>query len=721
MAPDSPLVQQLNPHQREAVLHNGTALLILAGAGSGKTRVITHRIAYLIEELGIHPMQILAVTFTNKAAGEMRERVEQLLGRNCRGLWVSTFHSACARILREQIGSLGYERNFVIYDSQDQKSLIRLCMDEINISQKVYSPDALHGRISQAKNDLVGPNDYAASAQQFGVEAKTAQVYERYQQRLRENNALDFDDLLFLTVRLFQTVPETAALYQERFRHILVDEYQDTNHAQYRLIRLLAAKHDNICVVGDDDQGIYSWRGADIGNILSFRDDYPDLKVIRLEQNYRSTQTILDAAWHVVERNIHREPKKLWTRNGRGSPVEYRALRDEVQEADHVCRTLLQLTRQGKKLSGMAVFYRTNAQSRVLEEALRRADVPFRVVGGFRFYERKEVRDLLGYLRVLANPQDGVSLRRILNVPARGIGATTLGRIAEYALAEDTSLFDAMGKILGTDLLPSRSRRTLGAFFELLKGLMGKKSELSPSTLLEQIDDKIGYTRKLRDSHDPTDRSREENVQELFSALKEFEERSEDKSLEAFLEEVSLITDTDQIDASQGAVTLMTLHSAKGLEFPVVFITGMEEGIFPHGNSLRSESGLEEERRLCYVGMTRAMERLFLTSAESRRIYGSYRTCIASRFIDEIPEDLMERALPPARHGVTHRKATREFRGLNQSPGPFAVQSRVHHPLWGTGTITASVPTEKGAKVTVRFHKGGVKKLIAELAGLRPL
>ena len=722
MALEDRLLKDLNPEQRMAVLHAAGPLLILAGAGSGKTRVITHRIAHLIEEKGFHPMEIFAVTFTNKAAAEMRERVEQLLNRSCRGLWISTFHSACARILREQNEHLGFGTNFVIYDSQDQKSLIRQCMEEINIAQKIYSPEAIHGRISRAKNNLVGPEAYAGSAQKFGIEAKAAQVYQLYQRRLRENNALDFDDLLFLTVRLLERSPEAAALYQERFQHILVDEYQDTNHAQYRLIQLLSQRHTNICVVGDDDQGIYSWRGADIGNLLTFREDYPGLTVIHLEQNYRSTQTILNAAWHVVEKNSCREAKKLWTRNRSGELVEYRAALDEVEEAEYVARTIRELRDEGRKLSHMAVFYRTNAQSRVLEEALRRSDLPFRMVGGFRFYDRKEVRDLLGYLRVLANPKDAVNLRRILNVPTRGIGATTLERVDAFARDQGSPLLQALEEILDTEILATRSRRTLGTFVRLMKNLLNQKEALAPSALLATIDEEIGYTRRLRESRDPLDRAREENIEELFSALKAFEERAENKSLEAFLEEVSLVTATDNSDDFEGAVTLMTLHSAKGLEFPVVFVTGLEEGIFPHANSLRSEGGLEEERRLCYVGMTRAMERLFLTSAESRRIYGSYRASVASRFLGEIPGELVQRSVPLSRHDPGTRTTVRqEPRATTEKPVLYAVQSRVHHPLWGTGTITASVPTDKGRKVTVRFSNGGVKRLIAELAGLRPL
>jgi len=715
------LIDSLNPQQREAVLHEGGPLLILAGAGSGKTRVITHRIAYLIRERGVHPQQVLAVTFTNKAAREMRERVEQLLHRNCRGLWISTFHSACARLLRSHISLLGYDSNFVIYDTADQKAMIRAVMKELNINEKMYSRDSILGRISRAKNDLIGPDDYASTAQEFGAEAKTAQVYELYQQTLKGSNALDFDDLLFLTVRLFEEEAEIRALYQERFRHILVDEYQDTNHAQYRLIKILAAGHSNLAVVGDDDQGIYSWRGADIGNILSFREDYPDLKVIQLEQNYRSTQNILSAAWHVVERNREREPKKLWTENGAGDPLDYFQAPDEMEETDFVCRKIRDHREEGMRLSDMAVFYRTNAQSRVLEEGMRQYGLPYRVVGGLRFYDRKEVRDLLAYLRVIANPKDSVNLKRILNVPPRGIGGTTLARLEELGRERGCPLYDALQASQETERISKRPRREIGAFLQMMNELITAKESQPPSFLLEELDRRTGYTQKLQESKDPTDSTRLENIRELYSALKEFEETSDENHLEAFLESVALISDADTVKSDAGVVTLMTLHSAKGLEFPVVFLTGMEEGLFPHGMSLRSESGLEEERRLCYVGMTRAKEKLYLTSAQSRRVFGTYRAGIPSRFLREIPADLLNR------HGVKARRTPfRTDVPATPSPAPsagtpFAIGCRVRHPLWGFGTVTASTPTDRGAKVTVHFQQVGSKKLIAEMAGLQPI
>ncbi|MEK6775557.1 MAG: UvrD-helicase domain-containing protein [bacterium] len=718
------LLDGLNPEQRKAVLQPSGPLLILAGAGSGKTRVITHRIAYLIQEMGIGPMQILAVTFTNKAAGEMRERVERLLKRDCRGLWISTFHASCARILRSHISLLGYASNYVIYDTQDQKALIRSCMKELNINEKLFSGDSILSRISQAKNRLKGPSDYASEAQEFGAEAKTAQVFDLYQRRLRENNALDFDDLLYLTVRLFQNHPEVLALYQERFRHIFVDEYQDTNHAQYRLIRLLSERHRNLCVVGDDDQGIYSWRGADIGNILSFRKDYPDLEVIHLEQNYRSTQTILTAAWHLVEKNLRREPKKLWTLAGEGEEIEYHEAEDDVNEAEEVSRKIRNFQEAGRSLSEIAVFYRTNAQSRVLEDAMRRYSLPYAVIGGFRFYDRKEVRDLIAYLRVIANPKDSVNLRRILNVPPRGIGDVPMVRIDAYASEHRMSLFSALEEMTVRELIPGRAGREAGEFARMMKRLMDEKEQSTPTGILQQVDKAIHYTGRLQESHDPVEISRAENIRELYSALGEFEEMSGENTLEAFLERIALVSDTDQIDPSLGAVTLMTLHSAKGLEFPVVFITGLEEGLFPHGNSLRSESGLEEERRLCYVGLTRAKEKVFLSSAESRRIFGTYRACIPSRFLDEIPGKLMSR---PVR---TWRQPRPSSSGPSQ-PGltipsirienGFPVGMRVHHPLWGIGTITESGASDKGAKVTVYFQQVGTKKLIAELAGLKQI
>jgi DNA helicase-2/ATP-dependent DNA helicase PcrA len=716
------LLDDLNPEQRDAVLHGKGPLLILAGAGSGKTRVITYRIAYLIQEAGIHPMNILAVTFTNKAAGEMLNRVEGLLKRNCRGLWISTFHSSCARILRSHISLLGYDSNFIIYDSRDQKALIKVCMNALNISEKLYSGDAVHSRISRAKNMLTGTEAYTSSAQEYGIEAKTARVYELYQQSLRQNNALDFDDLLYLTVRLFQKHPEILSLYQKKFRHILVDEYQDTNHAQYQLIRLLSQSHQNLCVVGDDDQGIYSWRGADIGNILSFRKDYPDLKVVHLEQNYRSTQTILTSAWQLVRQNLQREPKKLWTQKGEGEPIDYHEARDEMEEAIHICRRIGNFQKQGKPLSEMAVFYRTNAQSRVLEDAMRQFDLPYIVIGGFRFYERKEVRDLLSYLRLIANPRDSVSLRRIINVPARGIGEVTLGRVEAYAQEHGLHLYSALEAMADQDLLSGKPGREIRSFVMLIKHLIQEKENVRPTELLEELDKAVRYTRKFQESHDPIETSRVENIRELYSAIREYEERSDDRSLEGYLEQVSLVTDTDQIDSSLGAVTLMTLHSAKGLEFDVVFITGMEEGLFPHGNSLRNESGLEEERRLCYVGLTRAREKIYLSSADSRRVYGSYRACIPSRFLNELPQAHLSRTTPTTRI----QRAASPARSQSAVPSSavnnaFPVGVRVHHPLWGIGTITQSGHSEKGSKVTVRFQQAGSKKLIAELAGLKKI
>ncbi len=717
----NPLTENLNAPQQDAVLHGEGPLLILAGAGSGKTRVITHRIAHLIRDRGVHPTQILAVTFTNKAAREMRARVEQLLRRDCRSLWIMTFHAACARILRRHIARLGYGSNYVIYDTGDQKRLIRSCLKELNISEKLCSPDAVLSRISRAKNALIAPEAYREAARPFGAEAKTAELYGHYQQRLRENNGVDFDDLLCLTVRLLETEEDVGECYGRQFAHILIDEYQDTNHAQYRLIQLLARNHQNICVVGDDDQGIYSWRGADIGNILSFREDYPGLKVVHLEQNYRSTQTILSAAWHVVQQNVEREPKRLWTDNGDGEPIEYYEADNETGEAEFVCRRALALRDAGGRLSEMAVFYRTNAQSRALEEAMRNYNLPFRVLGGLRFYDRKEIRDLLAYLRVVVNPRDSVNLLRIINVPARGIGATTLGRVTAFAGEESVTFLEALEQIVRSDRITKRPRREIARFLELMGELGGMHAALPPSELLAELDKRIAYSKALQASPDPTDAGRLENVQELYSALREFEETSEEATLEAFLTSVALITDADQADSTEGALTLMTLHSAKGLEFPVVFVTGMEEGIFPHAISLRAPSGLEEERRLCYVGLTRAKEKLILSSAASRRMQGSYRASIPSRFIREIPAELMDRVAPRRLRQSTMSPGSPDFDPSPRAATTFPVGSHVRHPLWGTGRIVASVPSEKGAKVTVRFERGLSKKLIAELAGLQRL
>ncbi|MBI3621479.1 MAG: UvrD-helicase domain-containing protein, partial [Nitrospirae bacterium] len=695
-------LEQLNPPQRRAVEQTEGPLLVLAGAGSGKTRVIAARIAYLISAKGVSPAQILAVTFTNKAAGEMRERVARLLGVRSLGVWVSTFHSACVRILRQHADRLGYEKSFQIYDTADQLAVVKEGVRELQLDPDRYKPSALLGRISWAKNHLMTPETYGQTAASFGVERAAARLYPWYQEQLRRNQAIDFDDLLQLTVRLFEEHPAVLEAYQQRFRYLLIDEFQDTNPVQYRWVRLLTGRQHNLCVVGDDDQSIYRFRGADVGNILRFEQDFPSAAVILLEQNYRSTQTILDAAMAVVSGNASRKPKQLWTDNRGGPPIIRCRAADDETEADYIARTIASLHRtEGSRYGECAVLYRTNAQSRSLEEGLRRRSIPYQIIGGLRFYERKEIKDILAYLRVIVNPQDRVSLLRILNVPARGIGSTTIERIEQAAAAWRVSLSDAIGRLLDAPAeaqaagvsLTAAPRKALAELRETLRVLRDQHERLASGSassdtsgfaagdtsgfaaggltgLLEALLRRTGYQEWLKQEFGPAAEPRIENIQELFSAIEEFEERfSEDGGggealprperhleqsaelsqgqspaapLPAFLDQVALVSDVDDLNEEEGAVLLMTLHSAKGLEFPTVFLAGMEEGLFPHARSLAEPAEMEEERRLCYVGMTRAKQRLYLIHTEMRRLYGSVQWNAPSRFLDEVPAELFE-------------------------------------------------------------------------------
>ncbi|MFI5341827.1 MAG: ATP-dependent helicase, partial [Candidatus Methylomirabilales bacterium] len=638
-----PILADLNPPQEEAVLHAEGPLLILAGAGSGKTRVITRRIAYLIGRRGVQPWQILAVTFTNKAADEMRRRVEQLLG--ARGLTVAlgTFHSTCVKILRKWHRELNLRSSFVIYDDADQLSLIKDCLKTLDWSERTLNPRGVAARISRAKNEMLTPGEYATVANDF-TEERTAKIYALYQDRLRASHAVDFDDLLMLTVLLFRDKPHVLQYHQNLWRYVLVDEYQDTNHAQYQIVNFLSRAHGNLCVVGDDDQSIYRWRGADLNNILDFEQDHPGCKVIRLEQNYRSSQNILDAAGGVVAHNIGRKGKTLWTENPAGEPIVLFQARDEQAESDFVVRTIRGLAAEnGYTLDDFAIFYRTNAQSRVLEDALRREVTPYVIVGGLRFYERKEIKDILSYLRLVANPDDAQSFKRIVNVPPRGIGQATLDKLAGLAIAERTSIWEAC-KLMGErKILGPRAVKALAELVALIERTRTKLEVITVPELILELLETTGYLADLKNEGTVEAESRIENLQELVSAAREFLERSEDQSLQAFLDSVALIADIDELAEGSGAVTLMTLHSAKGLEFPVVFITGMEEGVFPHARAMTDDDELEEERRLCYVGMTRAKDRLFLSAALSRRLYNNDAFNLPSRFLDEVPVPLVER------------------------------------------------------------------------------
>ncbi len=734
------LLKSLNPMQREAVLHEDGPLLILAGAGSGKTRTLTHRVAWLIRERQVPPWRILAVTFTNKAAAEMRGRLERLLG-DIEGLWISTFHAACVRILRREIIALGYTADFTIYDDQDQQRLLKEVLKELGIAEKTLQPRSAAAAIDGAKNRGLRPEQCERS-DYYGE--LTARVYELYQQRLKRANALDFGDLLLCTVQLFEEHPDVLERYRQRFRHLLVDEFQDTNQVQYRLVKMLAGDRGNLCVVGDDDQSIYAWRGAEIGNILGFERDFPGTRIIRLEQSYRSSATILEAAGEVVARNVGRKGKTLWTDNPPGEKITLRACEDDLEEARFVAAEIVRLRQDGRHLRDAAVFYRTNAQSRVLEEALVAERLPYVMVGGVKFFARMEVKDVLAYLRVLVNPADSLSARRIVNVPSRGIGAKTVEHIA--ALDEEAGGFlPACELALQRGLLKGAAAGKVASFAELMNSFRRRLDELPFPELTAALVEESGYGPMLREqaktallqSDREEAQGRLENLEQLLAGMEEHQ--GEGRTLQDFLEQVALVTDLDSYDASHDRVTLMTLHAAKGLEFPVVFLTGMEEGLFPHGRSLQEGDALEEERRLCYVGMTRAMDKLYLSHARRRRIYGDFQYNPPSRFLGEIPSHLLAgREQPSLRHAAAHNLAS-VFEQLEPSPldeeevpfeeevrvvpeaeeGPFLGQ-QVRHVKFGVGTVRRLEGSGDQQKVIVYFRTVGMKKLLLKFAGLEP-
>jgi ATP-dependent DNA helicase UvrD/PcrA len=744
------VLEGLNPSQRQAVLHTDGPLLILAGAGSGKTRVITHRIAHLIGAHGVAPWQILALTFTNKAAEEMRQRVERLLGASSQEIWVSTFHAACARMLRRDIEHLGvYTRSFVIFDTGDQSGLIKECLRELNISPDRFAPQAIAGRISRLKNQLITAEQFAAGAQNFGFEEQVRRVYQLYEKKKAESNALDFDDLLMETVRLFEAVPEVLQYYQRKFRYILVDEYQDTNHAQYRIIRLLAAEHRNLCVVGDDDQSIYGWRGADVSNILSFERDYPESAVVKLEENYRSTQSILKAAGRVIDKNTARKDKQLWTQREMGEKLTYVESPDEIHEAAMICQMIRRLRLSaGWDYRDMAIFYRTNAQSRAIEDALRQEGLPYQIVGGVKFYERKEVKDLLAYLRMTVNPRDSVSLRRAINVPPRGIGKVTVDKIAAHAEARGVSLYEAIGEMLAAGLLAGAAAHKVQQFYDLVESLRGMAAVMSVAELIRELIQRTGFLEQYGTTGE--DEMRRQNIQEVITAADDFEERAPEASLASFLDQTALIADQDTLVDEAGRVVLMTLHTSKGLEFPVVFISGMEDGIFPHRRAFEDSSELEEERRLCYVGITRAKDRLFLSSAVRRRIYGTELYNPPSMFLQDIPPELLhaERSSQPLAHGRQGRAAWshavepphddsvpeddaatvagrgRASRRLGkpdtrqQWGGEYRPGTLVRHPEWGLGVVQKQEGEGEGLKLTIIFRDVGRKVVAAKYAKL---
>ena len=730
------LLEGLNPEQESAVTHQGGPLLVVAGAGSGKTRVLTRRIAYLLAERGVEPFEILAITFTNKAAGEMKERVAALVGKRAKAIWVSTFHSACVRILRQEGTRLGFSTSYSIYDQADSVRLVTLVMRDLNLDQKRYNPRAVAALISNAKNELLGPADYRnATTNHF--EEIVAEVYAIYQQRLTSANAMDFDDLIMKTVEVLQKFPDARARYRTRFKHILVDEYQDTNHAQYILIReLVGTDRDGIpaaelCVVGDADQSIYGFRGATIRNIMQFEEDYPDATTILLEQNYRSTQNILSAANSVISKNESRKEKNLWSDAGSGRKLTGFVAENEHHEAEFVRDELFKLSNEGISNFGeTAIFYRTNAQSRVFEEVFMRSAVPYKVVGGVRFYERKEIKDLLAYLRVLVNPNDEVSLRRVINTPKRGIGDRALDAIDDLAKRDSISFWQALSMSTSTEITP-RANASIQAFISMLVALLVLvEANRPPSTIAAAILEQSGLLEELRASHDPQDEVRVENLEELVAVIEEYEERAvsegERATLAGFLEEVSLVADADEIpegDDHGGVVTLMTLHTAKGLEFPTVFLTGMEEGVFPHSRTLGEKNELEEERRLAYVGLTRARERLYLSRAEYRSAWGAPNYNPPSRFLEEIPEQLID--WNKSASGFTTPPITRKkfaspplprATGKQSSGLQLSIGDRVSHDTFGLGTVIAVSGEGEKAEATINFGTYGEKRLLLRYA-----
>ena len=737
----------LNPPQREAVAQTEGPVLILAGAGSGKTRVLTHRIAYLMDEKGVNPWNILAITFTNKAAQEMRERVDKLVGFGSESIWVSTFHSACVRILRRHIDNLGYDTNFTIYDTDDQKSLMKDVCRKMNIDTKIYKERSLLAQISHAKDELLTPDDMEMKAAGDYNMKKVASVYREYQAALRKNNALDFDDLIVKTVELFEKCGAVLEYYQERFKYIMVDEYQDTNTAQFKFISLLAQRYQNLCVVGDDDQSIYKFRGANIGNILGFEHVFPDARVIRLEQNYRSTRNILNAANQVIANNTERKAKTLWTENEEGSKVHFRQFLNAYEEAEYVAGEIGKLKRNGLgNYRDCAILYRTNAQSRIFEEKFIAANIPYKLVGGVNFYARKEIKDLLCYLKTINNARDDLAVQRIINVPKRGIGATTLGRVQDYADNMGISLYEALRV---AEEVPSigRSLSKIDGFVTFIQMLKSKADVMTVEEILQEVIDSTGYVAELEAEDTEESRARIENIDELISKTVAYQEAMEEQNqpatLSGFLEEVALVADIDTVDPDQDYVLLMTLHSAKGLEFPKVFMVGMEDGIFPSHMTISygDDGEMEEERRLCYVGITRAMKDLTLTCAQQRMIRGETQYNRVSRFVREIPRELVdlghtiqekkpkvEELIPtPAKYSKMkeilqgRNYKPREFKVTKANSLDYEVGDTVRHIKFGVGIVKNIVEGGRDYEVTVEFDKVGVKKMFASFAKLKKI
>lgn len=736
----------LNPAQREAVEKTEGPVLILAGAGSGKTRVLTTRIGHLIEDKGVQPANILAITFTNKAANEMRERVEETLESDASDMWISTFHSCCVRILRKDINRIGYNRSFVIYDSADQVTLVKDCLKELNLNDKVFEPKMIISTISGAKDKLYDPKQFKATHMNDNRMSKIADVYALYQDRLKRNSALDFDDLIFKTVELLKSDKEVLDYYRNRFKYIMVDEYQDTSKAQYELIKILAKEHQNICVVGDDDQSIYGWRGADIRNILEFEKDYDDVHVVKLEQNYRSTQIILDAANTVISNNIERKRKRLWSEKKDGELIKIQVAQDEIEESDFVADMIAKISReQNRSYKDFAVLYRANAQSRSVEDALNRSQIPYNIYGGTKFYERKEIKDLIAYLRVIQNPQDDISIKRIINVPRRGIGLRTIEKIEDRASLKQESIYSVLIDIETNSEISTKARNSISEFVDNVIGTLRTMREVYPvSKLIEKVIESIdyyGYIDELYKGDKEEAEERKDNVKEFISVAMEFEQNSEEKDLETFLTGVALTSESSE-EEEIDKVSLMTIHTSKGLEFPVVFIVGMEDGLFPIARAVRSmsDSEIEEERRLCYVGITRAKEILYLTLTQKRTLYGKTNPSIASRFMEELPKECIERlnsaekelSYSKANYNVLDKYKQKYMNTINKTAVAKQVNAtiksneketniddikpgaRVHHPKFGVGTVVGMMGTD----VTIAFEQQGIKKINKEYTTL---
>ena len=724
----------LNEQQQEAVFCTEGPLLLLAGAGSGKTRVLTHRIAYLMDQ-GVNPYHIMAITFTNKAAKEMRERVDDLVGFGAEHIWVSTFHSTCVRILRRHIDKLGYGNSFTIYDADDQKSLIKQICKQYKIDTKMMPERKIINEISSAKDEFMTPSEYETRHQYDFKKKKIAQIYKEYQKQLKANNALDFDDLIFKTVELFQFHPEVLDYYQERFRYIMVDEYQDTNTIQFQLVSMLARKYQNLCVVGDDDQSIYKFRGANVKNILNFENVFPEAVTIKLEQNYRSTKNILNAANEVIKHNKGRKTKKLWTENEEGDLIEFHQYGTEYEEARKIIHEIEDLSKEGYDYKNMAILYRTNAQSRVFEESFMIKNIPYRIVGGTNFYQRKEVKDILSYLKVVDNGLDDLAVRRIVNVPRRGIGAATIEKINVYAVEHNVSFLDACFSSDSIDTL-GNAKKKINGFADLIREFRRKMQEGSLEELFKYITDETGYIANLKAEETEEAEGRIENINELLNKVVTYEQEAEEASLSELLEEIALVADIDNLEDSDNRVVLMTLHSAKGLEFPYVFICGMEDGIFPSYMTVMSEDDddMEEERRLCYVGITRAKKKLYLSAAKRRMMQGRTQFNKVSRFIDEIPEQLLQldtgvnfkekrpdKALFSSNRSNRFRKPyqAKSFTSTKMDTLPYDVGDMVKHIKFGKGKVLEIVSGGRDYEVTVDFEKAGVKKMFASFAKLK--